>query len=168
MANGPHWGEAQRARCVQQFNLFMSTQGEEGWDPDNVDPDYIIDCFLKDDICRPFLNANLGGHQLNKNSDKGISGYCRCACEYYVSEALKCNRRNRHDNQTNRSAYIVVVYLSSYHPVPHSSGRFFDSQVHRRLRHGWMPGFCRPRPKRPSACCRSRLWWPRTWWPWRA
>jgi len=116
MANGPRWGEGQRALCTQQFDLFTSSEGEEGWDPDNIDPDYIINCFSEDNICRPFLNANLGGNHLNKNSDKGIGGYRRCACEYYVSEALKGNHRNRHDNQ--RSAYSVVVLacILSSHP----------------------------------------------------
>jgi len=94
MANSPHWGEAHRACCTQQFDLFTSTEGEEGWDPDNIDLDYIIDCCLKDDICCSFVNANLGGHQLNKNSNKGIGGYRQCTCEYYISEALKGNRCN--------------------------------------------------------------------------
>jgi len=119
MANGPHWGEVQRARCAQQFNLVTSTEGEEGWDPDNINLDYIIDCFLEDDICHPFLNANLGGHRLNKNSDKGIGRYHRCAFEYYVSEALKGNRHNQHDNQTNRSAYIFVVLSFILSSCPH-------------------------------------------------
>jgi len=104
---GPRWGAAQRSRCEQQFDLFVTTQGAEGWDPDNTEGEYIKEVFAEDDICRPFLQACLGGHSVHKkNSDKGIQGYNRCASEFYVQQALNGVRRNDHRDTKKKSALV--------------------------------------------------------------
>jgi hypothetical protein len=88
-ARGPRWGQAQRDRCNQQFDLFVTSDGAEGWDPANTEPEYIKMKMGKDDVCRIFLHHNLGGHRTNTNSDKAIGGYNRAASEFFVSLALQ-------------------------------------------------------------------------------
>ena len=80
------WGSAQRARCNEQFDLFVSSGGKEGWDPDDTSEAYVKEKFQEDDICRPFLHQNLGGDRGNKNSEKATKGYKRAACEFYVEK----------------------------------------------------------------------------------
>jgi len=105
MSRLARWGAAQRAQCQQQFDLFTSSSGAEGWDPDQVDGEYIKTAFKDDDICRPYLHKNLGGHSSNKkDSDKAIQGYQRAASEFYVQQALLGIRRNDHRNQRKTTA----------------------------------------------------------------
>lgn len=93
---GPRWGADQCRQCNDQFNLFHMTSEAQGWNPDDVNTDYIVKCFTGDPICQAFLSANSGGHASHCNNDKAIGGYQCCASEFYVSEALKGNRRNNH------------------------------------------------------------------------
>lgn len=97
---GPRWGDQQRKHCTNQFDKCISGGGKEGWNPDLEDPDDILEEVGDDPILQPFLGANFGGHPANRNNDKSLGGHRRSACEFFVSDALKGNRRNDHSKKT--------------------------------------------------------------------
>jgi hypothetical protein len=87
------WGEKERKECTAQFDLFVTTSGQEGWDPDSADADYIKEKAQTSNIVRPFLSRTLGGLTTNRDSDKAIGGYKRATSEYFVKLALGGTRR---------------------------------------------------------------------------
>jgi hypothetical protein len=114
-AKGPRWGQAQRDRCNQQFDLFVTSNGNEGWDPANTDPEYIKRMMKDDDVCRIFLHHNLGGHRTNKDSDKGIGGYNRAASEFFVLLALQGIRHGQ--SPTHSIIHFCLLPISQSLPL---------------------------------------------------
>jgi hypothetical protein len=69
------WGDSQTNECVKHFNTFHLTGGEDGWDPKNTAPSYIVSV-VKDSIkIKPYLSKHNGGHKLNNDNQKAIRGY---------------------------------------------------------------------------------------------
>jgi hypothetical protein len=46
-----NWGKAQKEECVKQFNLFVSSNGADGWNPQEVDDSYIRPKLKLNDLC---------------------------------------------------------------------------------------------------------------------
>jgi hypothetical protein len=83
------WGDAQTNECIKHFNTFYLTGSEDGWDPENTQPSYIVGC-VKDSLkIKPYLSKYNGGHKNNKDNQKAIRGYKRAACEFWVKLAKR-------------------------------------------------------------------------------
>lgn len=89
-----NWGKPQKEECVKQFNLFETSGGAQGWDPNEVEDSYIRPKVKDSDVCRPYLSAALGGFTNNKDSSKALRGYRRAASEYFVTLAKGGTRRS--------------------------------------------------------------------------
>jgi hypothetical protein len=83
----PRWNKEATNEIQKQFDLFTESNGQEGWDPRNRDALYIKPRVQQNDVLRPFLANNLGGHDSHKTSSKILRGYERVASEYFVKLA---------------------------------------------------------------------------------
>ena len=86
------WGEKEREACKQLFDLFKSTGGKEGWDPNNTETNYIIGCFSAlqsphKEVLQPYLSEAKGGDKGNRDNQKAVGGYTRAAGEWFVALA---------------------------------------------------------------------------------
>jgi hypothetical protein len=73
------WGAKESKECERQFNLFASTGGTQGWDPESTDAAYIKEKIIqqaKNPIFAPFLAKSAGGsaraHVIIKRLSLGI------------------------------------------------------------------------------------------------
>ena len=90
----PRWTKEAAKEVERQFNLYTESNGQEGWDPRNHNASYIKPLAQKNDILRPYLAGNLGGHNSHKDSAKILRGYERVASEYFVKLAKQGIRRS--------------------------------------------------------------------------
>ena len=95
MSRQANWGAKQKKEVLKQFNLFTSTNGEEGWDPEKWgDTDYIVGKAKDNPICVRYLSKRQGGHQSNRDNQKVVRGYKNAASEYWVHLAKTGIRRS--------------------------------------------------------------------------
>lgn len=79
----PYWGMEQYERCRDMFSLFDTTNGREGWDPDEKENiSYIASVCMHDDIVGPYGSNKNGGFVTNKKSTKLVNGYKKAAEKY--------------------------------------------------------------------------------------
>jgi hypothetical protein len=81
------WGAKESKECERQFNLFASTGGTQGWDPESTDAAYIKEKIIqaKNPIFAPFLAKSAGGSA--RDNQKALSGYRSASSEYFVKLA---------------------------------------------------------------------------------
>ena len=69
MAKAKSWNKKHSQEVAHKFDLFESSGGADGWDPELVDKNYIINCFWRADtpnMLKSFLSKNeQGGHSSN-------------------------------------------------------------------------------------------------------
>jgi hypothetical protein len=90
----PCWSKEATNEIQKQFDLFTESNGKDGWDPQNRDASYIKPCIQQNEVLRPFLANNLGGHDSHKTSSKILQGYERVSSEYFVKLAKSGIRRS--------------------------------------------------------------------------
>jgi hypothetical protein len=86
-AKAPRWSKKDSKEVIKQFNLFTESGGEEGWDPQNCNTEYIKVKVKDSDVLRPFLAGKFGGFHLHKDCAKILCGYKRASSEYFVKLA---------------------------------------------------------------------------------
>ena len=79
---------------TQQFDLFVSTNGAEGWDPDTTEPKAILQLLLDlpassetRQLLIPFVHEDHGGQKGNKRNEKWVSNFANSASEWFTSLA---------------------------------------------------------------------------------
>jgi hypothetical protein len=117
---GPRWNKAASDELARLFNLFTQTGGQEGCDPQNQDPEYVIEALKENGILRPYLQFAHGGHLAHKkDSAKALRGYKRVASEYITFLAKDGIRRK--DYRTLRFRLSDPVCRPTR---PHQQSRF--------------------------------------------
>jgi len=117
---GPRWKAEASARCAEQFDLFVSSNGDEGWDPDETDGNAIVDLVKEDLVIKPYMSKKLGGDKNHRDNEKAIRGYQRAASEFFVADALQGRRRNDHSKQKTKSKSALSlsdVVNFFFHPI---------------------------------------------------
>jgi serine/threonine protein kinase len=105
-----NWGMEQYERCRDMFNLFDTTNGRAGWDPDEKEnPSYIVGVCMHDEIVGPYGSNKNGGFVTNKKSTKLLNGYKKAAEKYLgvlantnwheANEALLREEKERFDRR---------------------------------------------------------------------
>ena len=87
------WGTIQNNECVKQFNLFQTSGGEEGWNPEKHDKSYIVSKLREVAATRRFLKVSEGG--TNEDNSKGLRGYRRASSEFWVLLAARGIRKSK-------------------------------------------------------------------------
>ena len=79
------WGQPQKVRCNEKFDLWKSTEGRKGWDPHKFvsgDNNYMLLVCRDDDIVWAYAAGSKGGHEKNKDSEKLFRGGKNAATAY--------------------------------------------------------------------------------------
>jgi hypothetical protein len=124
MAKTKRWGTVQDNELVKQFNLFVSSGGKKGWDPERkTDHKYIISKLKNNVHLGRYLSKSNGGDSGNKDNQKALRGYIRVACEFFLSLAAKGVRKGASLSSRWRSVVAVqpdVYFVSLSHSIPSS------------------------------------------------
>ena len=64
------WNKQAQTELEKQFNLFTTTNGDEGFDPENQMAEYIKAAAQNNEVLCVYLAGNLGGNKTNKDSSK--------------------------------------------------------------------------------------------------
>ena len=79
------WGQPQKVRCNEKFDLWKTTEGRKGWDPHKFvsgDNNYMLLVCKDDDEVWPYAAGSRGGHEKNKDSEKLFRGGKNAAMTY--------------------------------------------------------------------------------------
>lgn len=125
------WGKEQQNECTKQFNLFTTSNGKEGWDPREQTAEYVKPRAQQNDVCRPFLAANLGGSSSNKDSQKVVHGYRKAASEYWVKLAKSGIRRRTCDTcvaSVSPLSHLFILPFSISFSLCFTTGDYLSDQ----------------------------------------
>jgi hypothetical protein len=84
-----NWGKEQRKELTKQWNLFVESDGENGWDPrlnTTTHKTAIVELVKTNDVLRPYLSVQDGGHSSNKDNTKFFRNFRKQQSDYFADE----------------------------------------------------------------------------------
>jgi len=89
----------------------VSSDGEEGWNPDETDGDTIVETVKDDLVLKPYMSKKNGGDKAHRDNEKAIRGYQQAASEFFVTEARQGWRRNDHKHQQQKKSSKSALFV---------------------------------------------------------